>query len=129
MGEALEAWSGFILVAIFFSSIASVLFIWVGTKTIGIESLTLKKIIIAAILISVFIYIVTLIVSSLPFFGTIISYCIALVLSLFVIQLILSLSIHQSLVLWGFNVAAQILAVLFCAEYFIGGIKNLIKII
>lgn len=129
MGETLEAWSGFILVAIFFSSIAAALFIWVGVKTIGIEAIDLKKIIIAAILVSVFIYVAILIISALPFLGTIISYCIAILLSLFVIKLTLGISMQQSLVIWGFNVVAQIIAILFCSKFFIGGIKDLIKII
>jgi len=129
MLETLEAWSGFVFVAIFFSIIGATFFIWVGTKTFGIEGITLKKIIITAILASVVIYIVTLVFSALPFLGTVLSYFIALLLSLFVIRFALGLTIQQSLVLWIFNTAAQILALIISAKLFIGGIKYLIKII
>lgn len=129
MLEAIEAWLGFVLVLIFLGFILATLFMWVGIKAAGIENISVKTIILMAITTSVFIYILTIAFSALPFLGTIPSYFIGLLLSVFVIKVILGLTLQQSLVIWIFNIAAQVLVVFFCTKLFIGGLKDLIKII
>ena len=129
MLETLEAWSGFILVLIFFSIILVTLFIWVGAKVIDVEDISLKKSILIAATATLVIYTLTIILSALPFIGTVPCYIIGLVLSLLAVKLILNLSFQQSLVIWVFNLAAQILAVIIGAKFFIGGLKDLFKIV
>jgi len=129
MLETLEAWSGFILVLIFFSIILATLFIWVGIKATGIEDISLKKIILTALAVSLVTYFTIVILSTLPVLRAVPSFVIGLLLSLFIIKSILGFTFQQNFIVWGFNVIAQVLAVIICAKLFIGGIKDLIKII
>jgi len=129
MIEAVKAWSGFVLVLIFFSIILATLFIWVGTKSVVKEDIGFKKTILVAITATLVIYSVIIILSALPFIGTVPCYIIGLALSLLAIKLILSLSFQQSLIIWVFNIAAQILAVIIGAKLFIGGLGDLLKIV
>jgi hypothetical protein len=129
MLEAIKAWSGFVLVLIFLSIILSTLFQWLGTKVTNYENFNLKKIILIALTTTIVVYITTIILSAFTSIGTILCYILGLVLSLLIIHLFTNLIFQQSLIIWIFNIAAQILAVIIGAKMFIGGIKDLIKII
>jgi len=129
MLETLEAWAGFILVLIFLSFLIASLFIWIGAKMARIKNPTLKRAFFASIAASIITYIVTLIFSALPIISTIPCYFIGLFFALFVIKIVFNSTLKQAFLVWIFNIAAQIIAVIIGASLFIGGIGDLIKII
>jgi len=128
MLETLEAWGGFILVLIFLSFLIASLFIWVGAKIARIKNSTLKKAFIASITASFITYIMTVLLSALPIFSTILCYFIGLFLALFAIKIVFNSTLRQAFLVWIFNTVAQVLTVFIGASLFIGGIKDLIRI-
>jgi len=129
MIETLEAWVGFILVLIFLNFIIAGFFIWVGAKITRINNSTLKRAYLAAIAASFTTYFMTILLSALPAISTILSFFIGVFLCLFVIKRVFRSTIRQAFMIWIFNIVAQILAVIIGASLFIGGIKDLIRII
>lgn len=129
MLETLEAWGGFILVLIFLSFLIASLFIWVGAKIARINNSTLKRAYLAAIAASFTTYFMTILLSALPAISTILSFFIGVFLCLFVIKRVFRSTIRQAFMIWIFNTVAQVLTVFIGASLFIGGIKDLIRII
>lgn len=129
MIETLEAWIGFILVLVFFAFLTAGIFMRLGTKILKIKYSNLKKTFLSSLIISLMIYTATLLFAALPHLSTVLSFLLALLLSMFVIKIILRLNYGKAFLLWIFNGAGQILAVLIGTYLFIGGLKDLIGII
>ncbi len=127
--EAIEAWTGFILVLICLSIFLAIIFIWTGAKLAGNENLDFKKILKTIILSSLFVYITTVILSSLSFSNAVIGFILGLLLLPIIIKIILNSTLKQTFVFWVFSVVSHFLALWIGATLFIGGMKDLIKIL
>lgn len=127
--EALEAWSGLVFVMICISIFLVSIFIWIGAKVAGIKNSGFRKAIVAAIFSSLVIYLFTIICSIFPYIGAILGFFVGLLLVPLIMRRILNSTLRQTFVVWIFNAIAQILALVLGATLFIGGIKDLIKII
>jgi len=100
-----------------------------GLKISGAKKTSLKRIISAATFVTIFVYVFTigfaalLSIDVLPVFGFVFLF------SLFIINVLFDLSLGKSLIVWICCFAGQVLAVVICAELFIGGINDLLNII
>jgi len=129
ISETIEAWSGLILVMACISIFLASIFIWIGTKITKIKNFKFRKAIISAISSSLIIYLTIIIFSIFPYLGAIIGFFIGLLLASFLMRRILDSTLRQTFVIWIFNGLAQILAVIVGATLFIGGVRDLIKIL
>jgi len=129
ISETIEAWSGLILVMACISIFLASIFIWIGTKITNIKNFKFRKAIISAISSSLIIYLTIIIFSIFPYLGAIIGFFIGLLLASFLMRRILDSTLRQTFVIWIFNGLAQILAVIVGATLFIGGVRDLIKIL
>ena len=129
MHEALEAFSGLLLVMIFLGTFVSGICFWIGGKSLKLKTWKLRKILFCAVFACVITYITTFVLSALPFLGAVTAFFLGLILSLFPIKSFFRISLRQAAGLWVMYAVAQIVAVVLSAELFIGGIAYLLEII
>jgi hypothetical protein len=127
--ESLEALGSLFFALLLINIFFATFFIWVGMKISGIKNIKFKKILLAAATISFIINIMGLIFSILPILNTLLGFFVGIVLSLFLLKSLFRLAYKEILVVWMFNVMAQIFAVILGAYLFIGGIEDFFKII
>ena len=129
MVETLEAWAGFLIILIFLSFIIAGIFMWIGVKITRIRNYNFKRVILTAILTSLVTYMVTVLFSAFPIINTIHCFFIGLFLSFFIIKSVFDSTLKQAILVWIFNIFAQVLTVILGASLFVGGIRYLLKII
>lgn len=129
MVEALEAMSGFFIVILAIGILISYFFIWIGTKVSRGKNFTLRKAFLAAILSSLITYAVTTLFYILPNMRTIFGYFMGIFICFFVIKIVFHASYKGALLIWVFYVPAQFSAVIIGSFLFVGGMKDLFKII
>ena len=129
MREALEAFSGLLLVMIFFGAIISGICFWVSRKSLKLKTLKFRRILFCTVFACVITYMAAFVLSTLPFLGAITAFFLGLILTLFPIKSFFRISFSQAAGLWIMHAAAQIITVVLSAELFLGGITYLLEII
>ena len=129
MLEALEAMSGLFLGIMIIGFLASGIFIWIGLKASSERKSSFKKIIFAAFISSLITYIVTIIFYSLPALSTFFGFSIGMLLSFLLLKKIFNLTLKKTFLIWTFFLFAHTIAVNVGAILFVGGIRDLIKIL
>lgn len=129
MREALEAFSGLLLVMIFWGMITSGIGFWIGRKLLNFETFKMRKVLICAAMVCFITYFSAFLLTALPFMGAIPAFFIGLIWSFFLIKRFFRVTFNQAIGLWVIHALAQITAVVLSAELFIGGIAYLLEII
>ncbi|MHA1382017.1 MAG: hypothetical protein ACTSRG_26905 [Candidatus Helarchaeota archaeon] len=129
MLESLEAISGIFVCVFGIGTTFATFTIWFGSKVIAIKKSKFVNALLAALVNSLMIYIITALFNILPVFNAETGFFVGLFLSFFVVRSIFHLPFGKALIVWVFNIIAQISAVFLCAILLIGGIRDLIQII
>lgn len=129
MKETLEAFLGLVIVFIIFGTFFSLILIGVGAKISGIKNLTFRRLLITSVTSSLWTYAAAAVFSALPLFTAVSGFIAGLILSLFLFKTLLRAPLKPTLLPWGFNALAQVLAVFLSAILFTGGIGDLLSIL
>ncbi len=129
MLDAIEAWSSFVFVTVIISMLITVIFIWIGARLLRIRMISRKNIILAAGAATLTPYLAGIMLFTLPSSEATLGFFFGLLGSLLIIKMILHLTFQRVFLIWGFCVVAQISGVIITATLFIGGIRDLLKII
>jgi len=97
-------------------------FMLIGAKIACVENATLGKSIIAAIASSFITWIVALVFSIVPLIGTIVGFIVGLFLALLAIKGVYNTSFAKALLVWIFNILAQVAAIIIGFLFFAGAI-------
>ena len=122
LGLGIAAILGIVVISIIVAGI----FMLIGAKIAGVKNATLGKSIWAAIASGFIMWIVTLVFSIIPILGSIIGFIIGLILALLVIKSVYSTSFGKALLVWIFNIIAQVIAIFIGALLFAGGVASLL---
>ncbi|MDP6438878.1 MAG: hypothetical protein QGH74_04510 [Candidatus Brocadiia bacterium] len=108
--EAFGAILGILVGLVILSALIGGMFMWVGAKMAGVRNATFGKSVVAAVAVAVITWLIAGVCSILPVIGTIFGFVLGLIFAVFVIQGVYGTSFARALVVWIFNVIAQVLA-------------------
>jgi len=83
-------------------------FMWLGARIASVRNATFGRSVVAAIVVSLVMWLVTLASSVMPVMGGIAGLALGLILGIFVIQGIFGTTFGRALLVWVFNVVAQV---------------------
>lgn len=115
---ALGAIIGVLLGLVILGVVIGGFFMWVGAKMAGVANATFGRSILAALAASFITWLVSGVCSILPVVGTVVGFILGLLLGIIVIQGVYGTSFAKALLVWIFNVMAQILALLIAIATF-----------
>jgi hypothetical protein len=109
------------------AAVAACLFMHFGAKLAKVENATFGKAVIAAFVSSLLTCITTVVFSILPVIGTILGFLVGMLLALVVIKVVYSLTFGKALLVWVFNAAGMILAVMVAFLTFAGALVAILR--
>jgi len=121
IGAILGAIIGIAVLEVLFSTF----FMMIGAKLAKIKNVTFLTSFIAAIGCSIATWIITIVFSILPFVGTILGFLAGIAVSLFIIKSVFNTNIENALLIWIFNIAAKIVAIIIAVLTFASIILSL----
>jgi len=127
--EALESWGIWLLATAFLGTLLDWPLILLGARISGFMEKPMKKAVLCAFLAAPATYILTFTLGGLPVLTPVYAYFLSLLLTLVFFFPVYKGGFGQTIQVWVFHVAAQLLATTACAVLFIGGIEDLLKII
>ena len=127
--EALEAMGSLFIAVIIISIIITTFFIWIGTKIAGYKNFSFQKSLLIATFASLLVNISTIFFYVVPNLNTVLGFFIGVLSTFLAVKKICNTTSGKTFLIWTLNVAAQIIAVITTSILFIGGIRDLMKII
>lgn len=107
IGIAISTFIVVILTAIFLATF----FMWLGAKIAGVKNVSFGKSFLAAVGTTFVTWLISLLSSAVPSLGGIIGFSVGLLFSIFVIKGIYDTSFGRALLVWIFQIVAEILAI------------------
>ena len=129
MRQALEAFSGLLLVMIGFGSIFSYLALWAAAKITKVTALKFGRIAVCSVITTFITYFAAFLFSALPFLGSISAFILSSAGSLLLIKCFMRVSLKKAVGYWSIYITAQIISIILSVECLTGGITYFLDII